>query len=201
MNADEIARIESLWVKRGAPQAEVRMVMRDRLTETPALGFAKEWLVSMLKEDARAILVMAGPKGVGKTVAAVYAMMKCSPAAPVGFSAWPESQAPRFRHASDVAELGVFGSDDDKKARAELKRCKTLVVDDLGAEYMTEQCKVLWDSLVNARYGSAGATILTTNLTHDQFANRYGERVFDRIRGRGEWYDIDGESMRGRPTT
>lgn len=199
MNADELARLESLWVKRGAPQAEVRMVMRDTLVETPALAFAKEWLVSMLREDARAILVMAGPKGVGKTVAAVYALIKATPAPPSGFSAWPESQSPKFRHASEVAELGVFGTEEDKKARGELKRCKTLVVDDLGAEYMTEQCKVLWDSLVNARYGSAGATILTTNLTHEQFALRYGERVFDRIRGRGEWYDIDGESMRGRP--
>jgi DNA replication protein DnaC len=196
---DERARAERKWVTCGVPEQEVKLVMRGQLIDTPAMGFVKEWVAAAQRDDGPTMLVLAGPKGVGKTVAAVYAMMTTQPPPPAASSAWPAERNPRFRHVSDVAELGLWGEEANRKARGELKQCKVLVIDDVGAEYMSEAFLAAWDSLVNARYGSIGHTIFTTNLTHEKFALRYGDRVYDRIRGRGEWYDIDGESMRGRP--
>ncbi len=197
-DAEERVRAERRWVLCGVPEREVRLVMNG-LADTPAIAFVKEWLTATQSPDGPSMLVLAGPKGVGKTVAAVYGIMNASPPAPSGFSAWPSERNPRFRHVSDVAELGLWGEEPSRKARGELKQCKVLVIDDVGVEYMSEAFLAAWDSLVNARYGAMGHTIFTTNLTAEKFATRYGDRVYDRIRGRGEWYDVDGESMRGRP--
>lgn len=191
----------TLW---GIPERDVQILLGysphpithqiPPLTDTSSLAFAKEWLPT---SSERPIMVIAGPKGVGKTIAAAYAMWMCDPPPPAGCSRWPDAKAPRFRHVSEIADIGGH-SDEDKKARAEIKGTKCLVVDDLGVEYCTDHFKSTWDAIVNARYGCAGVTILTTNLTYDTFAARYGDRVYDRIRGRGEWFDVDGESMRGR---
>lgn len=199
MSEDEAQKFR-YWCACGVPAREMKLIAAG-LADTPALVFVKEWLASSAGEDALPILVMAGPKGVGKTVAAVWAMMQAEPPPPPGCRVWPADRGPRFRHVSEVAELGLFNKDDERKARGEIKNTKCLVVDDVGVEYMSEMFLALWDSIVNARYGTNGFTIFTTNLTADQFATRYGERVYDRIRGRGAWYDVDGESLRGRSVT
>jgi len=183
----------------GIPPREIDLVLTG-LRDTTSLAFVKDWLRSADAAQGPTMLVMAGPKGVGKTIAAIYAMMHSDPWLPHG-DKWKPDQIPRFRHVSDVAEVKLFGDEEDRKKRHEIKSSQMLVVDDVGVEFMSEMFLALFDSIVNARYGSMGRTILTTNLTADQFSTRYGSRVYDRIKGRGDWYDIDEESMRGREPT
>lgn len=198
MTEEERAAEFRRWCAYGVPPREVKLVMNG-LAETTPIRFVRDWLDGAHKANGPTMLVLAGPKGVGKTVAAAYAMMKAEPEPPPGFRVWPSDKSPRFRHVSEIAELGLYGKDEERKARGEIKNTKCLVVDDVGVEYLNDAFLALWDSIVNHRYGQLGFTIFTTNLTHEQFATRYGARVFDRIRGRGEWFDIDGESLRGQP--
>ena len=193
-NPEEVARLYKTCCTWGVPEREVALVF-DGLTDTTALTFTKEWLA-----DQTPMLVLAGPKGVGKTIAAAYAIMHADPPPPAGFARWPNERGPKFRHISEVAELGLYDKDGERKARAEIKTSKCLVIDDVGVEYMNDVFLALWDSIVNARYGAMGRTIFTTNLTAQMFADRYGGRVYDRIKGRGAWFDIDEQSMRGATT-
>lgn len=196
MDSAEVARLFARLTGWGVPPQETVLLL-NRLKETVALGFVKQWVIDAHKPEGPTMLVMAGPKGVGKTIAAAYAMFYSEPPLPYG-GKWKTEQAPRFRHVADIAEMGLYGSDEVKKQRGELKHTRALVVDDLGAEVASEHFLALFDSIVDARYGSMGHTIFTTNLTVEQFSRRYGDRVYDRIRGRGDWFDVDHESLRGR---
>lgn len=186
-------------VARGVPKSEAKMLAQSEIRDTESLLYAKEFIAGLGADDPPLILVMAGTKGVGKTIAACYALRYITPQ-PLFGGKWAADELPRFRHSSDLVEI-LFGADDERKMRSELKRCSVLAIDDIGAELKSDQFLAYFDALVNHRYGlGAGITIITTNLSIDLFTRRYGERVMDRVRGRGVWYDIQGESLRGRPS-
>lgn len=196
---EEAARIYSRFTSWGIPAKEAMLVMKG-LYDTEILTFTKDWLSAAHSDarDAPNMLVLAGPKGVGKTLAAAWAMFHADPALPFG-QRWKTENAPRFRHINDLTEIIARKgeAETDRAERSGAKNTKCLVVDDVGAEYSTEPFLAFFDAVMNARYGSMGLTILTTNLTAEQFATRYGPRLYDRIRGRGEWMEASHESLRG----
>lgn len=199
-NPDDVARFFSRICGWGIPAREAGLVL-EGLRSTTALGYAQEFLTASAKppsskEESPNLLVLAGPKGVGKTLAAAHVMLHADPIQPYG-GKWRTEHAPRFRHATELAEVSLYG-EADKPERLALKNTKCLVIDDLGTEIATEHFLTLFDGVFNARYGGYGLTVLTTNLTAPSFSARYGERVYDRIAGRGMWFDISEESMRGR---
>lgn len=77
-----------------------------------------------------------------------------------------------------------------------------LAIDDLGAEptavklYGTEKLPLV--ELLAARYNSRLTTIITTNLGPEGIAERYGERIADRLREIADAIGFEGESFRGR---
>ena len=147
------------------------------LRETDALATARAWLAG-----DRAILVLAGGKGVGKTTAA----------------SWIASQSPgaSFLDAWRLMRVDTY----DEATMSRLERCPLLVLDDMGGEYADAKGKLasLVDGLVNARYADMRRTVVTTNLPAAQFKARYGERVADRIREVGVFVELKGESLRGK---
>ena len=52
--------------------------------------------------------------------------------------------------------------------------------------------------LLAARYDSRKPTIITTNLGPDGIAERYGERIADRLREIVDAIGFEGDSFRGR---
>lgn len=56
-----------------------------------------------------------------------------------------------------------------------------LVLDDLGAEFVTASSKEAANLVVSARYNSLARTIITSNLGLSELATVYGERVASRI--------------------
>jgi DNA replication protein DnaC len=98
-----------------------------------------------------------------------------------------------------VARLTRWNRFDDD-AMATLERASALVVDDMGAEYMDDKgaFRSFVDGLMNARYADGLATVLTTNLNGQTFADRYGTRFADRLREAGRFVELRGTSMRGR---
>lgn len=193
---------QSNWYKRllecGVPKVEARMLATNDIRHTEALAYADEFAKNVVQGiGAPSILILAGPTGVGKTIAACH-LVKCRLTdRATGTVLMSGAGINRFRHVSEIAEVGLFGGDDEKKSRAEWKTAGCLVVDDVGAELRTDAFLAGFDALVNARYGNGGITCITTNLPADDFGRRYGERVLDRLRGRGAWYDINHESLRG----
>jgi DNA replication protein DnaC len=179
----DLARRAKDW---GIPKRALRIALNGPM-DTEAIHYAREFMTDF-HGGTSSIMVLAGGVGVGKTIAAAWIMTQI----PQPFG------ARRFRHISELATTGLYGGDDDKKERATLKSCKVLVLDDVGTEHLTDTFQTLLDGLMNARYEDDGATVLTTNLTSEQFLSRYGKRIYDRLRGRGQWYDIAHESLRGQ---
>lgn len=166
---------------------------RPRPQPTMALGNMDDFLTEAHGGRAN-MVVLAGPVGTGKTVAAVSMLESGDPRLPFG-KAWGNEAGPMFLHATELLAMGLY--DEDEKRR-QIKLSKAVVLDDLGAEYMDGkgvwQCFIDW--FINARSGAAGFTAITTNLPSEIFRQRYGERTFDRLREVAMWFDVVGPSMR-----
>jgi len=145
----------------------------------------------------KTIAVFAGPLGVGKTVAAAHVLAHANPQRIVG--TWSSQEHPVFVHAESVFAGAKLVGESDKAMRRKLQRAQVLVIDDLGLEKDPRRTfQPYMDWLINTRYGGDGWTVLTTNLTVEDFRKRYGERIYDRLRHRACWYEIAHESLRGK---
>lgn len=178
-------------VEQGVPLKVLDEVLAGESRDTEAMRLVR----SMLSPGAFArpvrILVLSGPRGVGKTFAAAWWVAQAHTAPPV-----LDAQPPRF---IDAPSLSRWPRYDDAKMRV-LELARALVLDDLGLDYDDKAgAQVsLVDGLVNARYGATLPTVITTNMQADAFKARYGERVADRIREVGRFMSLTGESLRQR---
>jgi len=145
---------------------------------TDAVRAARQW------DAGRSALVLSGGRGCGKTVAAAWRALSDPPNALF-----------RFCDAPRAARIGRYSS-----GWAELVDAPALCLDDLGAEYLDAKESFVADvsELVNAYYASRRRLIVTTNLSGDELAERYGARVLDRLMECAEWVGIGGGSMRSR---
>lgn len=72
---------------------------------------------------------------------------------------------------------------EDRSADARLEAVQTtpiLVIDDIGAEQLTDWSESLLFDLLNQRYHYDRCTILTSNLHHDQLPPRIASRIVER---------------------
>lgn len=186
-------RLDAL-VAAGIPKRAVRLIMFGELSETPAMQSAREFMAS---DDTA--LVLLGPSGVGKSVAASW-LAAASVDYIIGGRPQPEQggfnmgPTAMFASASDISRISMY----DAKPMKALETVKYLVVDDLGVEFNDKGGSFLsrFDSIFNHRYGNELTTVITSNLTAEDFKSRYGERTVDRIREAGSFIGLDGESLR-----
>lgn len=164
------------WPKRALVVAE----------KAPRLGSAVRFLLHHRfgGEKAKTIVILSGPAGCGKTVAAAM---------------WAAERADRgepttFVRASDFAASSRYGD-----VRDRWKTATALVVDDLGVEYLDEKGSFLvdLDDLLDLYYSTMKPIVITTNSTLEMLGQRYGSRVYDRLRESGKFYSISEPSMRG----
>lgn len=142
------------------------------IQETSSLLAAR----SVLSDALKPLLALAGRPGCGKTVAA---SIVCDEFVKTGGIA-------QFVRATEVGKLGIFGEDG---ARAEqLREVGLLVIDDLGTEVMSVTWGHNFQDMLDYRYQNQLKTILTTNLTPEQFTARYGERAMRRITQCGRYF-------------
>jgi DNA replication protein DnaC len=152
-------------------------ILAGQVEDTPALVAVRDWL-----DSGKTFLVLGGNVGVGKTVAAAWALSE---------------RAGIFRKASQITRMSQF----DAEAWDRLYRAGLLVVDDLGTEPHDQGgwgLSALLD-LFDRRYEERARTILTVNVTVDTFRERYGKdggRFLDRLRESGTWFNVAGESRR-----
>lgn len=142
----------------------------------PAVARVQQW-VSKVEN----VLVLSGPAGCGKTVAAAW---------------WAQRNESRaiFLRATTFAASSRY--DSDKRDR--WMNASALVLDDLGAEYADVKGNFLvdLDELVDTFYGDKRPLLVTTNASADEFKNRYGQRITDRIRECGTFASLAGASLR-----
>lgn len=149
-----------------------------RLRNTDAVRATKRWCAGY-----EWCLLLSGPPGVGKTVAAAYAAMR-------------EGGILRWLTASKLMRVPQY----DQAAWSELEWADLVVLDDLGTEFQDKSgaMQLRVDSLIDDRYSRESRLVITTNLNTAEFKSRYGERVADRIRDGGSIVGLDGKSLRGR---
>jgi DNA replication protein DnaC len=116
-----------------------------------------------------------------------------------GYEEWDSAQC-AFESAHDLSRVGYFDADGATYFR-HLGKVALLVLDDLGAEMLSESWVATLDGLLAERFGRTGCrTVLTTNVsakreTHNAtsaFEQRYGARIARRIRESGNVVAVEG---------
>lgn len=81
------------------------------------------------------------------------------------------------------------------------KECDMLIIDDFGVEKVSEFVLEKLFALIDTRYRSQKAMIITSNLSLEEIMSKFGDRIADRIVDMCFPIEVKGESMRGKNTT
>ena len=76
-----------------------------------------------------------------------------------------------------------FSYNSDTPVLDDVMECDLLILDDLGTEFSTAYSQSLIYNLINTRLLTSKPTIISTNLTMEELANKYHNRVASRIIG------------------
>lgn len=94
------------------------------------------------------------------------------------------------------AKFDYKNTDELHKAYEDLFQCDLLIIDDLGTEYASSFTVSLLFSLINERHLRQKAVIISTNLSLEDFRNRYSDRIFSRITSNYEICKLTGPDIR-----
>lgn len=122
------------------------------------------------REKGMGLYIHSGTKGSGKTMLACCVLNEIS-------SRYYGSV--KFVNALDFLEMTKKGFNYDNPEVEALYICKTLVVDDIGAQLDKGWINTVFYRLVNDRYSNHKPTIYTSNLSIDQL--KMDDRIIDRI--------------------
>jgi len=195
--AEQLAewKLAQRWALESAdvPDKDVELIGSGKVYETPAV-----------QELGKAgnLVVLSGSPGCGKTTAAaVWIHAYIADKANWDLSWTPTLVGPKPMWMS-AARLSRFPKYDEEAMRR-LLRTPRLVLDDLGVEYMDDKGAYmsLLDEVLNERYAGRRPTVLTTNLTAEDFKARYGARIADRIREVGRFVSLGTKSYRKERST
>lgn len=170
----------SVMVARGIPEIHLRHVFDQEPVQCDALEHVKAFLGSQ-----ETLLVLSGGVGTRKS----------------GSASWGLTRRPgRYVTADDLGRLAAARDEEGQVEYRKVKKASLLVIDDLGGEYLDDKgwfFKVL-NGLIDHRYAACLRTVLTTNLTPEEFRRSYGERITDRLRQVGAFIEVGGKSVRRR---
>lgn len=98
---------------------------------------------------------------------------------------------------SDI-EKEHFGRGDNPDGTTEkmLLECDLLILDDLGAEFITNFSVATFGNIVNTRLLTGKPTIISTNYDFESFSKRYSGRTASRILGEYRILVFEGEDIR-----
>lgn len=190
INDEDEAQRDADWPehlrKCGVLDRAVQLLTSPGLKTTPAMSGAEAW-VNMDSKSRPTFLMLMGETGTGKSVAAALAMRLARsfylrPSDGVVSWCWT-SNAGKYLEAQGMADLCF--SDSGRRALDRASRLKVLVIDDIGAERMDQQgfWQAAFGSLISEREDARLPTVVTSNLKAEAFVERYGARVYSRIKG------------------
>lgn len=176
----------------GLPVASVEHLLRERgvpphfwtLATSPQRTFAVQLVEKLLAGEGR-VLVLAGAPGRGKSAGAAVALARFP-------GLWV--------NAPDLARPPAKGEpspDLDTRMRA----AALLVLDEVGLEHSPSGYAAgRICAAIAARDAYKRPTIITTNLSAEQFSQRYGDRIVSRLNGDAiGWQTCAGPDLRVNP--
>lgn len=190
-HAKRLAEEKRLQIRRLGLPAHV-LAQLDGQRETIAMA--------AMEAEPLGITVLSGDPGTGKTFAAVRWIVDFVNAdehwTEPGSALMLKGRAPLFVTAAALARWDRY----EQEPMQKLLRAPRLVIDDLGAEYLDKNgfYAALLDEVLNERYSARLPTVLTTNLTKEDFKARYGERIAGRIRETGTFVGCGNLDLRRR---
>lgn len=142
--------------------------------------------------DSGNMLFTGGP-GLGKTflsacIARAVADRGFSVVYDTAIAMFSAFEAEKFGDRSEEAP-----SRTEKYLRADL-----LIIDDLGSEMTTQFTMSALYAVINTRLMEAEATIISTNLTREQFSARYSPAICSRVLGMYQMMQFLGDDLRQR---
>lgn len=148
-----------------------------------AKAFAESW-------DGHESVVFWGDVGRGKTHLGCALLNKNL----------AKSRPAKFISVAQMMDELKARFDDDAKEQSQayfdrIAREPVLMLDDLGKEQDTAWTRERMSTLLDRRYRTEATTILTTNLTHELIAYRYGAHLADRLY-EWKWVEVGGVSVR-----
>lgn len=134
-------------------------------------------------------IFMSGPYGTGKThlCAAIISELCARGIKGLDFTVTPKLLALTRR---------TFNTDDNTDYIGQAARAGVLVLDDVGAEKISEWVREQLFLLINERYENELPTIITTNASMTELEARIGGASVSRIWGMCKGYVLDGEDHR-----
>ncbi len=137
-------------------------------------------------------LLFSGDTGLGKTFLSACIARTV---AENGYSVVYETASHLF------AKLERAKFQNDEQARTEAEKylaCDLLIVDDLGTEMPGQFTTSALYGLINDRILAGKPMIISTNLTSEDFCNRYNRQIASRLRGNFQRVPFLGEDIRVR---
>ena len=166
-------------------------VLAKLKSRTPGFqGHAIQTSIKQLDYLGRGGMVfISGPVGVGKTVAAFVLAI-----------AWSKTLGRSFLFTTS---RDILKNEFDKDKIDFEKYSNLVIIDDLGREFISESNAWgtdVFEALIDRSYSHKLPRIFTTNLTPDEIRERYGARVYDRMRESAKWLTVaePGGSLRGK---
>ncbi len=138
--------------------------------------------------DEAAGLLFVGGTGLGKThISAAIGNVVSSR----GMSVLYESAQQIF----DTCDAVRFNRADVSE-RKKYENCRLLIIDDLGAECITQYSVSAITSLIDLRIVNGKKTIISTNLSPEAIRKTYGERLLSRLLGEFRVLKFSGKDIR-----
>lgn len=211
----DLRRFDTCWRYFNPPRRLQETTLDDYKADTKqqvtALNACKEYNIDKIKTGIG--LFLFGPVGTGKTHLAVSAVRELMATDPEAFGI-RERQGAIYDHTQEIYQgltcsfFSVVDLLDAMRPGNELKqelgawlfhRAKAddlVVLDDIGAERVTEWVEERLYAIIDVRYRMQRATILTSNLKEKELEDSLGERIVSRIYEMTEPLPVIGQDYR-----
>ncbi|AVM69755.1 DNA replication protein DnaC [Lachnospiraceae bacterium oral taxon 500] len=161
-----------------------------------ALNDYKENVLQMV-ESGQGLYIWGGSTGTGKTSWACKIMSHYF--RKITFNTGLENEGLFIFLPSFLEDLRNSYSDkepDFERMLEMVNSCKLLIIDDIGAERVTEWVAERMVSIINRRSSNGLCTIYTSNLSPDQLKEKLGDRIASRVFGGSQIIEIKGGDRR-----
>ena len=162
---EESRRISTVLAASNMPRAIIGMILDGRVCDNDVTRLLDATVCNS------EIIVLSGDYGTGKTVAACYCGSKFN--------------SIYYISARNYLDLSFSKNQAHNDIAIRARTATNLIVDEFGLDY-GGQCKYMEDFVCDRCY-SVEKTILTTNLTKDEFVGKYTDRLVSRINHVGDW--------------